>query len=48
MPFTNNDMIRFLIEETSSVKIIETVKASFAAVPKITDMSWREDVLNQL
>lgn len=48
MPFTNNDLIRFLIEETSSVKIIEAVKASFAAVPKITDMSWREDVLNQL
>lgn len=48
MPFTNNDMIRFLIEETSSVKIIEAVKASFAAVPKITDVSWREEVLNQL
>lgn len=48
MPFTNNDLIRFLTEETSSVKIIEAVKASFAAVPKITDVSWREEVLNQL
>lgn len=48
MPFTNNDLIRFLTEETSSVKIIEAVKASFAAVHKITDVSWREEVLNQL
>lgn len=48
MPFTNNDIIRFLTEETSSIKIIEAVKASFAAVPKITDVSWREEVLNQL
>lgn len=48
MPFTNKDIIRFLIDETSSVKIIEAVTTSFAAVPKITDISWREEVLNQL
>ena len=48
MPFTNNDILRFLENNVCSSKIISAVKDSFISVPKITDDSWRNIIIEKL
>lgn len=48
MPFTNENIIRFINNSTSSNKIIKTVKDSFGKVPKITEADWHSDILANL
>lgn len=48
MPFTNNEILRFLEKGLSHCQIIKEVKESFEKVPQITDVKWHEDILSAL
>ena len=41
MPFTNGELLDFLKRGIPAGQIIEAVKASFGAVPRISDVGWR-------
>lgn len=48
MPFTNNEIFKFLKKNIYFKKIVEAVKKSFATVPQITDAKWHDDVIASL
>lgn len=48
MPFTNADILNFLEQNVAHTQIIEEVKTSFAKVPRISDVAWRNEVMNNL
>lgn len=48
MPFTNQEIVRFLIENVDSKSIINATKQSFDKIPKLTDTQWREGILENL
>ena len=48
MPFNNANIIYFLNNKVSNVKIINTVKESFMKVPKITEVDWFDQIINSL
>lgn len=48
MPFSNENIIKFLNNSVHSSQIIEAVKESFNKVPKITESNWFNDIINSL
>ena len=48
MPFTNQDVLTFLEKCVYYKDIVSAVKASFATVPKITDVKWHEEIISNL
>lgn len=48
MPFTNANIIDFINKSVSSINIINEVKKSFAAIPKITESNWHEEIIDSL
>lgn len=45
MPFTNGELLDFLKRGIPAGQIIEAVKASFGAVPRISDVGWKEEIM---
>lgn len=48
MPLTNNNLIHLIINSISVDKLIANVRASFGAIPKLTDSNWHEEILKSL
>lgn len=48
MPLTNKELLTFLEENIDDGEIVRAVKRSFAKVPQITDLQWREDLMDEL
>nr|MDD5838409.1 AlwI family type II restriction endonuclease [Eubacteriales bacterium] len=48
MPFTNNEILKFLENCLTHRQIIKEVKESFKKVPQITDVKWHEEILSAL
>lgn len=48
MPFTSGELRGFLEQGLYYKQIVRAVKASFAKVPAIADMAWREEIMADL
>lgn len=48
MPFTNQEIVRFLVDNINSEDIIKETKKSFDTIPKITDTQWRERIMDKI
>ena len=48
MPFTNNEILKFLEKSIYYKDIVNAVKGSFEKVPQITDVKWHEDILKNI
>lgn len=48
MPFTNLNIIDFVVRSISSQNIIQAVKKSFDKVPKITEANWFNEIIESL
>lgn len=48
MPLTNEILVDFLNNNINIKSIMKATKESFEKVPKITDLNWHTDILNQI
>ena len=48
MPFTNEELLKFLNQNLYYKNIVSAVKASFAKIPQITDVKWHEEIMEEI
>lgn len=48
MPFTNKEILTFLERNVYYKNVVSTVKDSFAEVPQISDLAWRDKIMLNL
>ena len=48
MPFTNSNLVAFLEKNISKDSVVSATKESFSRIPKISDATWHNEILNSL